>query len=96
MQSSMPKQLHKISAQRMDDHIDEARAYLRGLENIKKDLRDGGSLETSETRYADKVSDFQEKLELLLSKSNIKTKAQDNMISEQTAKMVEALSSIFT
>ena len=78
----------------MDDHIDEARAYLRGLEKIQKDLKEGANLETCEARYADKVSDFHEKLELLLSKSNIKTKAEDNIISEQTAKMVEALNSI--
>ena len=42
----------------MDDHIDEARAYLRGLEKIQKDLKEGANLETCEARYADKVSDF--------------------------------------
>ncbi len=68
----------------MDDHIDEARAYLRGLENIQRDLRDGGNQETSEIRYADRVSDFQEKLELLMRRSNIITNTQNNIISEQT------------
>ena len=42
----------------MNMHIDEARAYLHGLEKIQKNLNDGGNLETSEIRYADRVSDF--------------------------------------
>jgi hypothetical protein len=42
----------------MDVHIDEARAYLHGLEKIQRNLKDGGNLETSEIRYADRLSDF--------------------------------------
>jgi hypothetical protein len=42
----------------MDIHTDEARAYAHGLEKIQKNLKDGGNLETSEIRYADRVSDF--------------------------------------
>ena len=42
----------------MDIHTDEARAYVHGLEKIQKNLIDGGNLETSEIRYADRVSDF--------------------------------------
>jgi len=59
----------------MDEHIQEAKAYVRGLEKIQKNLREGGNKETSEIRYADKVSDFQEKLMILLNTSNIKSKA---------------------
>jgi hypothetical protein len=42
----------------MDLHIEDARAYVYGLEKIQKNLIDGGNLETSEIRYADRVSDF--------------------------------------
>ena len=42
----------------MDEHIDEAKAYVKGLENIQKNLKNGANQEVSETRYADKVVDF--------------------------------------
>jgi len=57
----------------MDEHIQEAKAYVRGLEKIQKNLREEGNKETSEIRYADKVSDFQEKLMILLNTSNIQS-----------------------
>ena len=58
MQASNPNILPRIAAQRMDDHIDEAKAYVKGLENIQKNLKNGANQEMSETRYADKVVDF--------------------------------------
>jgi hypothetical protein len=55
----------------MDEHIDEARAYVKGLKKIQKTIKEGENLEISEIRYADIVSYFQEKLMILLNKSNI-------------------------
>ena len=58
MQKINPQVMPKIAAQRMDDHIDEAKAYIKGLENIQENLKNGANQEISETRYADKVIDF--------------------------------------
>ena len=59
----------------MDEHIQEAKAYVQGLESIQKNLREGGNQETPETRYADRVSDFQEKIMILLNTFNIQSKS---------------------
>ena len=58
MQASNPNILPRIAAQRLDDHIDEAKAYVKELENIQKNLKNGANQEMSETKYADKVVDF--------------------------------------
>ncbi len=58
MQASNPNILPRIAANIMDEHIDEAKAYVKGLENIQKNLKNGANQEMSETRYADKVVDL--------------------------------------
>jgi hypothetical protein len=59
----------------MDEHIQDAKAYIQGLESIQKNLREGGNQETPEIRYADRVSDFQEKIMILLNTFNIQSKS---------------------
>ncbi len=87
-------QQQKIPAQRMEEHIEEAKFYVQGLLGIKQGLTNGDNQQESEKRYADKVVDFHHKLTLLLRSQKIHIHSEEEVKGDHIESIVNAVSAI--